>query len=314
VTTTPPDPIPGLCRSTHNTLPGEFLAGKGLALDDFGTAVADAAYVLISHGPTGLGAYTTSGTQKVPAPASAAEQANLSGGPFVARAAATSVSAEDPNYFDDVLAYRRLADFVTRANLAARDWPEAAFADLTFNAATVSTALGSPASYGDTGRPSLTFPNATVTAFDSGGNQNISFDRVGGTEGIGGASGGNLLSSAAGEGVRIDLTQKARRLAVTFMDFGRLTGTPGNPREQAEFRFFDGANEVLVVTKQGCKPDGGLATFSVDAGLDFDRIDIKAVAASNGTSPTNFLFVQLKSCDGATTCTTTLSTPGNSCP
>ena len=48
----------GLCRATKNTLDTEFLAGKGLSITTYGTAVADAAYVLISHGPSGGGAYT----------------------------------------------------------------------------------------------------------------------------------------------------------------------------------------------------------------------------------------------------------------
>ena len=310
----------GLCLPTHDTTEAQFLSGKGLALNDFGTSVTDAAYVLISHGPSGLGAYTASGTQKPPLPSSADETSNLGGGPFVAKAAVSTVSPEDTAHFDDVLAYRRLLDFVRRANLSARDWPEsgATYADVTVNTATVSTALGTTPSYGDLGQATLNFQNATVTGLNSGGTQNLSFDGVNSVEGIGTSGGSvgsaNALSSDAGEGVRIVFPLKARQLAVTFNQFGRLTGTPGNPHEQAEFAFFDGATTVLTVTKQGCKPDGGIATFSIDALADFDRVEIRARTASDGTSVTQFFLSQIKTCAPAVACTTSMSLPGNSCP
>jgi hypothetical protein len=312
------DPVTGVCKTTRDTTEPQFLAGKGLSVNDFGTGMTDAAYVLISHGATGLGAYTTSSTQKTPTPTSTDEANNLlANGPFVAKAAVTNVAPESANHFDDVLAYRRLQDFVKRANLAARDWPEVAapppgFANLTFDSATVGAALGASASYGDTGQASIGFPQATISAFDSGGTQDISFANSGGTEGIGGVSGGTpMISSAQAEGVRIDLTQKAQQLAVTFFDFGRR---PGNVREQVQFTFFDGAVPLApVVLGQGCHNDGGLATFSIDAGALFDHVEIKSLAATNDGSASEFLFVQLLTCAAASTCTTSLSTPSNLC-
>jgi len=309
----------GLCRATHDTTPAQFLAGKGLGVNDFGNAIADAAYVLISHGTTGLGAYTGSGTQKQPLPASTDETTNLAAaGPFVARAAVSTVSAEDPAHFDDVLFYRRLADFAARAHLAARDWLDpGTFADLTFNSATVGAALGSTPPYGSTGQSTINFQNATVSGLGAG-STTLSFDTSGGVEGIGvmgGASGTlSLLSSDAGEGIRFDLMVKSRQLAVAFDNFGRITGSPGNPREQAQFVFFDGTTQVFSVTKQGCKPDGGIATFSIDAGADFDHVEIRAATASNGTSVTQFLISQFVACPAGATCVASMSTPGNSCP
>ena len=309
----------GLCKPTHDTTEAQFLAGKGFTVSDFGAVppATDVAYVLISHGPTGLGAYTTSGGQKQPSPASADELANLgSAGPFVARAAITNVAPEAAAHFDDTLVYRRLPDFVKRANLAARDWPEAAppsLANLTFNTATVSAALGSSASYGDTGQASIGFPNATVSASDSGGTENLSFTSSGGYEGIGGVNGTPFISSASAETMRVDLSAKAQQLAVTFFDFGRQGG-PGNPREQVTFTFYNGGTQVATpTTGQGCHTDGGLATFSLDIGLDFDRVDIKAIPPTSGAAPTQFLFVQLLSCAPATTCKTSLSVPSNLC-
>ena len=310
----------GLCKTTHDTTETQFLAGKGLSVSDFGAPlVNDVAYVLISHGPSGLGAYTTSGGQKQPIPVNADELKNLgSVGPFVARAAVTSVAPEDATHFDDVLLYRRLADFVKHANLAARDWPEPpapppTFANLTFDTATLSAATGSPASYGDTGQASIGFPNATVSASDSGGTENLSFATSGGYEGIGGMNGTPLISSASAETLRVDLTVKAQELGVTFFDFGRQGGS-GNPREQVTFTFYNAGTQVgAPVTGQGCRADGSIATFSLDVGADFDRVDIQAIPPTSGSSPTEFLFVELLSCAAATTCKTSLSTPSNLC-
>jgi hypothetical protein len=306
----------GLCKATHDTTEAQFLAGKGLALNDFGAPVTDAAYVLISHGPTGLGAYTATGTQRQPLPGSADETSNLAAaGPFVAKAAVTGVSPESATHFDDVLAYRKLADFVRRANLAARDWPEPPpFADVTLDTATISAAVGHSVSYGSLGTATLNLQNATLTAFDGGGSQNISFQSQDGTEGIGGTAGTPGISSASSEGVRIYVSTKTRQLAVTLNGFGRLTGGGGPPREdRAEFRFFDGAAQVYSVTKTACRNDPKLATFSIDATVDFDRVEIRALPTTESTT-TEFYLSQFKTCASGVTCATSLATPANTCP
>jgi hypothetical protein len=310
------DPVTGLCKPTRDTTVPQFLAGKGLSVNDFGNAFTDAAYALVSFGPTGLGAYTTSGAQKPPNPANASEVANLgAAGPFVAKAAVTNVAPDDPNHFDDVIAYRRLADFVKRSNLAARDWPETppppppGYANLTFDSPTMTAATGS-ATYGDTGQASIGFTNATITALAGASTQDVSFANSGGTEGIGGVGGTPMLSSTAAEGIRIDLTQQAQEFAVTFFDFGRR---PGNVREQVQFTFFNAGSQIAAPTVgQGCHNDGGLATFSIDAGALFDSVEIRSIAATDGSS-TDFLFVQLLTCAPATTCKTSLSLPSNLC-
>jgi hypothetical protein len=303
----------GLCKATHDTTEAEFLAGKGLALNDFGTNVSDAAYVLVSHGPSGLGAYAAQGGQK-PNPTSADELSNLGAGPFVAKAAVTGVAPEAATHFDDVLAYRRLADFVRRANLAARDWPEpgAVLTDVTLNTATVATAMGTTPSYGDLGTTTLNLPGATLTAFDGGGNENISFQSVNGTEAIGGTSGGGGISSNSSEGVRIDFAVKARQLAVTLNDFGRQTGG-GPPRvERVQFRFYDGATQVLSVDKDACRNDPTLAAFSIDVTVDFDRVEIRALPTTESTA-TEFYLAQFKSCGAGVTCATSMATPAITC-
>ena len=119
-----------------------------------------------------------------------------------------------------------------------------------------------------------------------------------------------MITSATGEGVRIDLSARARQLSVTLADFGRRTG---NVREQVEFKFFDGAAVVSTIVGEGCHNDGDLATFSYAASADFDRVEIRALPATTDGSDTAFLFAQLVTCAPAVSCLTSLSTPSNLC-
>jgi len=153
----------GLCDPDHNTLDTSFTnhwsfsptpridGDKGLVVDDFGTVVRNVAYVLISHGPTGLGGWLPSGTQmSLPnctavtnCPADYPNLENLAQGPpppiqiltyyptqtptaFVKAAASDpSVDANAAGFYDDVVAYLKIDDLAHLAKLDARDWPEA---------------------------------------------------------------------------------------------------------------------------------------------------------------------------------------------
>jgi type II secretory pathway pseudopilin PulG len=312
----------GLCRPSHDTREDAFLAGKGLAVTDFGNAITDAAYVLISHGSTGLGAFSSDGIQKLPLPANGPELANITNAsattPFVAMAAsALTVAPELAAHFDDVLAYRRLDEFVKKANLGARDWPDTVLASGKFDTATLTAALGSAPPQGDIGRQSIDIYNARVTGFNSSGNQDLTFNLTNGNEGIGGAgSGGNSLSGAAGEGVRIELTQatKAARFSVTLNDFGQIFG---NWSEQVELKFLNGASIVSTQVKQGCQNDGGLASFTVDVGSDFDTVEVKALTTTQAfgfSFPSQFFVSEFRACLAGAACATTLQTVANTCP
>ena len=121
----------GLCVSNadyrlRSTTPANFLAGKGFTLTDFGTVHNDVAYVVISHGATGLGGYTVSGAQLAMPAGGGDELGNTnSTGAFTMRAFSDPDTAATSNaHFDDLLIYRTLPDLVQRAGLSARDWPE----------------------------------------------------------------------------------------------------------------------------------------------------------------------------------------------
>ena len=324
----------GLCYAAfgRHTSEADFLAGKGLVVNDFATTVTGVAYVLISHGATGLGGWTPGGTQRS-MPASATELANTTAsGPFVAQAASDpSVSATDAAHFDDLLAYRTISGLARQANIASRDWTDPAITNesVTLNAATLTQSLGSAPAYGDVGRQTLGLANSTITAFDSGGNQDIAFNSVGGNEGIGGVSGGSDgLSQTGGEGVRVSLAKRAARFGVTLNDFGTVPAFFTFVwKEQAQFRFIDSTSGTFVnITKQGCNADGGLASFaSLDPGaalgdptFQFDTVEIRPQLSTAvpffGSISSSFFISAFVTCDTGAACTSPLEAPANLCP
>jgi hypothetical protein len=115
----------GLCRADHLNLEKQFLANKGLVVNDLGTLVNGVAFVLISHGESGLGGYALGGTQ-LQLPASPAEMANTGAvGPF--QQLAHSNPGIDPpaaGHFDDILVWIRLEDLIRKSGLTGRDWPQ----------------------------------------------------------------------------------------------------------------------------------------------------------------------------------------------
>lgn len=319
----------GLCVSNadptlRSTLEASFLANKGLPLTDSGTATT-AAYLLVSHGPTGRGAYTTAGV-RTEMPMGDELGNTAAAGPF--RIRAFSDAGTDPStatHFDDRLFYRTLPDLVRRTSLAARNWPEAAgpptsTTAVKFDDPTVIAAGGS-GNTGSLGATSLAFGAATVSGFTGASTPtDLSYDESYGTPGIGVSDGtGNLLSYFAGKWLRIDLTDKARWFAITLFDFGTYDFF-GTYTERVELRFYDDA--VLVGSasiKRACNADGGLASFStIDPGAVFNRIEVTPIAAldaSLNTWDTAFLISEIKACETALTpCETTLAAPANVCP
>lgn len=316
---TPPTAVPGeagLCRAAQDTTEGQFLAGKGFTVNNFGTATDKVAYVLISHGPSGLGAYTTADVQK-PLPVSADELANLGqAGPFIAKASsAQDVGPDAAGHFDDLVAYLDTGELIRKAGQGGRKWPEpgGGFANVRLDNPTVAAALEQTGtvSYGDLGRATVNFQNAQVTGFDSGGNQNISFDISGSTEGFG--VGGGSLSSLGSEGFRIAFGQKAGKLAFTATDLGI--------GERVNITFYDGVTSLGTVSKDGCNPDdpavsGELASFSIDSvaafGFEFDNLEMRPVLV---LVDTEFFLSEFKTCAAADpTCATSLATLANTCP
>lgn len=329
----PVDGTTRLCQSAHNTIDSDFISGKGLSVTDFGTvydgtkASGGAAYVLISHGATGLGAYTAAGAPR-DQPGSTDEKNNLQAtGPFVLEAASdATVASTANNHYDDVLLYRTVADLAKKANLVARDWPDDILAGVRFDSTTVGNALGRSPGSGDLGVTSLNFANATVTGFNSTRDSDLAFIS-GGTSGIGvddgsAGGGGSSLTSSAGEGIRIDLTQSAQRFAITLGNFGTSVFFFIPYADRARFDFYktpDMSTPVFSTTVEGCRADGGLASYTVDTGpgVQFDSVKVTAVATTLGFIPSSFNVAEFRTCTANGPCATTLDTgafpTGNHC-
>lgn len=127
-----PVPLPGngLCQDPINpatrNLDAQFLAGKGLQVNNAATILSNrVAYVLISHGESGYGAYFPNGN-RLQLPTSVHELANTNAGsPFYQDE--HSAPGTDPSaaiHFDDILSWTTIVDLAKKAGLAARDWPD----------------------------------------------------------------------------------------------------------------------------------------------------------------------------------------------
>jgi type II secretory pathway pseudopilin PulG len=322
-------PVDGnkLCPVAHDTVDTDFIAGKGLSVTDFGTvydgtkASGGAAYVLISAGASGYGAYTGAGLANPNTPKSNDEKNNLKAtGPFVLEAASDpTVSPDDNAHYDDILMYRTVADLAKKANLVARDWPDTILAGVKFDSTTVGNALGHSPGSGDLGVSSLSFPYATVSGYNSGGTADLAF-ASGSTTGLGGGGGsGNNLDSSAGEGIQIKLNQQAQRLAVTLGNFGTGSFFFFPYSEQARFDFYigSGSSPVYSTTVAGCKSDGGLASFTINTGVQFDSVKVTSIASTIVFQPSSFNIAEFDTCGATGTCVTTLDTgaapTGNHC-
>jgi hypothetical protein len=130
----------GLCSTagnTHDTLRSKFITytgappyNKGLNANVFGAGVSNIAFVLISHGASGLGGYLPTGARMSMPDADAGDRPNTqtSPGAFVSMAASASgIAPGKTDHFDDVVTYLSIADLLKLANQDARDWPEPLF-------------------------------------------------------------------------------------------------------------------------------------------------------------------------------------------
>ncbi|HUP29654.1 MAG TPA: hypothetical protein VM122_05735 [Usitatibacter sp.] len=322
----------GLCVSSVNPLlrstsAAKFLEGKGLSLNDMGVARDYVAYVLVSHGATGLGGYTASGARLDLPSAASDERDNLNAtGPFkITKFSDAETAATAGSHFDDLLVYRTLPDLVKRAGLAARDWEDQVVGSSLLNAVTAAAALGQTSvSPGDLGVSTLNLGAVQVSAFmGSASANNISLDSTtlsDGTvvQGFGVAGNfSNRMTNFGGEYLKAQFPSAAGRFAVTLADFGSYAFFSVTFTEKVEFRFFNGATQVASITKSGCNSDGGLASFSMTAPA-FDSVEIRALASTTSSSTTGLtelLVSEVTACVAtASACTTTLATAANTCP
>ena len=274
------DPATGLCRSNadpfqRSTTPDNFYKNMSNTYQplkvleysqSFGGAATNTplnvAYVLISHGPTGYGAYTVSGVRKSYSDVAGDELANTSAaGPFAVRPFSdVDVEANSNKHFDDLLLYRTLPELASKTGLAARDWPE--FAGATFTSSAIASAMGvASVSPGNLGTSSINFGTLTATA--SSGNLSLVSDPTSG-EGLGTGGGfGGYINSIDNLSIAFRLNYSATKFALTLGNFGTYSFFASTYAERAQLVFKDASGTVLAtVTDKGCRADGGLASFT----------------------------------------------------
>lgn len=303
----------------RNTTPALFLANKGLSVNDFGAARNDVAYALISHGPSGLGGFSVSGVRRE-LPQGDERSNTQAAATFVAKAASNPDTLATSNqHFDDAVLFRSVAEVVAKANQAARNWPDAGVA--VFDLASVAAAAGidsaTLASTNSTGATQIDFGTFRVTGYSGATATNISFDESYGAGGLGvygGAyfgQGGNLVLSSSNERLRIELNEPMSKFAITLNDFGMPTYSGIKFTERVRFDFWNGGVFLGTAIRQACRePDGILASFSIDVGTTFNRVDIRPLTASPTVydAPTGLLLSEFIGCRAsASSCLTSLA-------
>jgi hypothetical protein len=311
-----------------------FLTGKGLsAQNELGATTTGLAFVLVSHGDTGAGAWSADGGTQLAAPASGGREfANTQAPPAVfgiGSPSAPGTAVTSSTYYDDVVVTMPAFDLVRAARLTGKDWGDPTGAMLaaattgsqSFTRANVAAIPGVTAD-NNTGQNTINFGTFTVSAFGSAG-RNVSSGIGTSGEGIGAigtgsnAAANTTINSATSEGLTIQFTSnQSRFLGITLVDFGDL-GVPGV--ERARFQFFFGGLQVAQFDKSACSAANGgavLANYLLDAGTQYDRVVVTALsttAASNST----FLVGGLRACDTSISgniCTAPGAAPANDCP
>ncbi len=173
----------GLCDPNHFNTVAQYLTAKGFTVNDGGTLKTSIAYVLISHGESGLGAYMPGGNRITPLPISIEAANTNSGGPFYR--AAHSATATDPTtaaHFDDVVAWMTISDLAKKAGRNARDWQDSG-ATVQISAATLTNmTTPGPGHFNATTAPSgQTFSGANTIPNPTNANDTLVFGGNGGT-------------------------------------------------------------------------------------------------------------------------------------
>jgi len=121
-------------RTLHSSTSPNFIASstpaydKGLWVNDFGTTIKNVAFVLVSHGPSGLGGYMPNGSRMPMPQAGALDYPNtqIQAPPL----SFTRLAVSDPSiatgatgHYDDIVTYLTIADLLRLSSLDSRGWP-----------------------------------------------------------------------------------------------------------------------------------------------------------------------------------------------
>jgi len=307
--------------TTHENTRSDFLATKGLTVNDRGVPKTQVAYALISHGASGYGAYTPSSppARLAMPPANSKEffNVNADGTYWILDPSAAEIDAENENHFDDIVSYAVASDLVVAAKAGGREWPLAMILDRSDpDWPSGSTVLLPPPPQPPSMRK-IVFNGGPImmSAFRSGVARYISsIQRISpssykpiGARALSGGS-GDLTDR---EGLGFDFRVKRRVLKVMLDDF--------DSSEKAIFTFYNGATQVgAPLTKSGCH-SADFTNFTIDVGSDFTTVEIAAPPTTMMPPfSSDFAIVSIAACqfDDAAhpACTLPLRNPAKDCP
>lgn len=319
-------PLSGsVCNSlTHENTRSDFFcvtvsgasctAAKGLTVDDRGTSKSRLAYVLLSHGASGYGAFLPEPTVTMTAPTAGGKEAiNASDSTtyWILDVNDTTVAPDNVNHFDDVLSYKNVNDLVAAAKLGGRPWPLSARLD-TANVGPyfLNNKLSSTATAASTTGAAMTITASAssprsickVTTTDDA-IAPCSFSAFDGTD---------RLTTSGDERLTFEFRVARRFLRVKLTHFR----TTGGGTERAKLTFYNGATQVHEIVKSACDTNvseaNATGSFLIDPGAEFTKVEVRA---DNSSTTTDFAISSISGCKLSDTVSCTLrETTGTACP
>jgi hypothetical protein len=312
----------------------DALKKRGLVLNDKGATVEGLAFILISHGASGRGAFQSETGARAEAPKSTAEIRNTQGilptpaarvwdSPFAVNLhSPAGTSPDDTAHFDDIMLGVAAADLVAKARLGARPWPVSGITQ-----AILTSLVPSPApnvTY-DLGQTTLTMGRVTITASSTApGTQNVALRVRDGTAGLGvvgaGGSSGASISSTNSESLSIRAGEGSlfEKVDFAFNEFQTRTFSPF-ARERVEISLWRTVAGVASLVQASTidswhdDPRPSRCLFEAIPGSIFDRVDIRPLPRSDSGS-SSLTIAAVVACSGAVASCTTSVTNASDCP
>lgn len=306
-------------------MPLQFLAVRGnmLVVDEMGSARTGNAFVLVSHGDTGYGAFPAegaSGRLEFPNNAGREYTNTQAGGTYwILPRSAPAVPASDANYFDDVVAYLGAEELVARAKLGARPWSEY---PLTATFSLPAVAAAAPSLSGqNTGQVSLGIGGFLAIATDTSGARNVGVQTQDGITGIGVYDGsGGDLNSDLGERLTFQLGSGSefQKMDIGLNRFRVVALGPPRLEERAEVSFWRGGDllQTSTVTSWVVEPviRPARCLFALVPSAVYDRVDVRPISRTGDGQRTTFTVAEIKACAEATAICTTAVPNALDCP
>lgn len=304
----------GICNpTTHENARSDFFSGKGLTVDDRGTPKTRIAYVLLSHGASGYGAYLPEPSMTMTAPTTGGKEdinASDSATYWILDFNDTSVTPDNVNHFDDVLSYKNVNDVVAAAKLGGRPWPLSARLDTANVGPYISNnKLSSTATAANTTGGAMTI-TASASSARSICKVTTTDDAIAPCTFL--SFGGTDRLTTTGDERLVFEFRVARRFLRAKLTHFRTTG--GN-FERAKFTFYNGATQVYEIVKSACDTNVSEADatgrYLIDPGVQFTKVEVRA---DDSSTTTDFAVSSISGCKLSDTVYCTLrETTGTAC-